>query len=127
MKKNIFIIIALLSMAVSEQASMGMNTKGACKTAHSDCSCCHEKPQTNALVPVSDSNCSTVPICCIRDHSSSVTQVDPIHGFKTCKHVIKYKVIEYKSFKSFDGTQIIPDQNTGQSFLFSSNSISLRI
>jgi hypothetical protein len=127
MKKNFIIIIALLSMAVSSQVPKGIHTPGSCKTVHCDSGCCSDVPHANTLLPVSANNCSTVPICCIRDHSSSITQVDQNQGFKTCKNVIKYKIVEYKSFKSFDGNRILSDQTTGQSFLIPSNSIPLRI
>lgn len=127
MPKNIVIIIALLSMAVSSQVPKGVHTTGSCKMAHCTCGCCSGAQHANAVLPVSTNNCSTVPICCVRDHSSSVTQVDPIQGFKTCKNIIKYKIVEYKSFQSFDGKGIVPSQNTGQSSLFPSSAIPLRI
>jgi hypothetical protein len=127
MKKNIIVIIALLSMAVSSQVPKGVHATGSCNAAHCDSGCCSHMPHTNALLPVSANNSSTLPICCIRDHSSSITQVNPIQGFKTCKTIIKYNVIEYKSFKSFDGKRILSGQNAEQSFLFPSNSIPLRI
>jgi hypothetical protein len=127
MNKYILIIIALFSISVSSQVLRGIHTSASCCTAHCDSDCCSEMEPSEALLPVSANNCPTLPVCCIRDHSNYITEVNQFQSFKTCKNIIKYKVIEYNSFQYSNGKRLLCDLIAEQPFLFSSNSIPLRI